>query len=152
MQRSPPLREPPFERTPGNFGGDGGVGQLPVDALNDIALLIGKDRARLRYFKAAVIVTFWYVLLLFGFSFASRRNNLRVGQTQCFGNWCTTVQKAFFEDKRVFITLRLGSLTKGGEVRPVNPRLQVIDSKGNAFGLSKTSRCHSICRCSLPEP
>jgi hypothetical protein len=87
----------------------------------------------LRWLKISGLIPAAYILLLLGISLGSRPQKLGIGETQCFGDWCTSVTQSIYQNKQALITLRVENRSKSGGVTPDMPVIRALDSRGRGF-------------------
>jgi hypothetical protein len=99
----------------------------------------GRTAAWLLMFLAA------YMLVLVGFSIARPQKEVPAGATQCFDDWCITVEQTARQaaigvtranGAFCIVTVRVSSRAKGRPQRETDVRASLVDDRGRRFDVS----------------
>jgi len=100
-----------------------------------VAAVQGRRKIASRSATIAAAIFTTYVVLLLAVSIPSAPRNLRLGEQECFGDWCASVVQAEQEGGAVSVILRTDNRRQNSAVRPQSPRVQILDTAGRAAAL-----------------
>ncbi|MFZ1683265.1 MAG: hypothetical protein WAU88_03950 [Candidatus Zixiibacteriota bacterium] len=138
-----------------------GVFTLVMVILGLVAWMRDRTKSIVRLAGILGIVYALYAVALVTVSLFSQAKDLKYGEEQCFDDWCATVTQFKIDPissdsatarQYVVVYLRVTNKGKRMEMAPDSPRVQLIDSLGNAYGISEAGQAAYVKRFGKQEP